>query len=142
MFLCLGFIFLHTFQWPIAYTNFVMNLHFLSFTVTLPEIPWRREWQTIPVFLTAESHGQRRLVFCIPWSWIELDMTKWLTHPGQVDLEVWQYPASDSGFWRVSALSIYTPTLLSSKCGGFIFLNWTNCFTSSCLKRSASLISF
>ena len=60
----------------------------------------------------------------------------------QVDLEVWQYPASDPGFWRASALSLYTPTLLSSKCGGFIFLNWTNCFTFSCPKRSVTQVSF
>ena len=60
----------------------------------------------------------------------------------QVDLEVWQYPASDPGFWRASALSLYPPTLLSSKYGGFIFLNWTNCFTSSCPKRSATQVSF
>ena len=26
------------------------------------EIPWRREWQSTPVFLTGKSHGQRSLV--------------------------------------------------------------------------------
>jgi len=26
------------------------------------EMPWRREWQPIPVFLPGESHGQRSLV--------------------------------------------------------------------------------
>ena len=26
------------------------------------KIPWRREWQPIPVFLPKESHGQRSLV--------------------------------------------------------------------------------
>ena len=26
------------------------------------KIPWRREWQTAPVFLAGESHGQRSLV--------------------------------------------------------------------------------
>ena len=28
------------------------------------KIPWRREWQPIPVFLPGESHGQRSLAGC------------------------------------------------------------------------------
>ena len=30
-------------------------------------IPWRREWQPIPVFLPEKSHGQRSLVGYSPW---------------------------------------------------------------------------
>ena len=29
------------------------------------EIPWRREWQSTPVFLTGKSHGQRSLAAAI-----------------------------------------------------------------------------
>ena len=39
---------------------------------------WRRKWQPTPVFLPAESHGQRRLV---GYSWKEeSDMTEQLNH--------------------------------------------------------------
>ena len=31
------------------------------------KIPWRRSWQSTPVFLPGESHGQRSLVRCSPW---------------------------------------------------------------------------
>ena len=31
------------------------------------EIPWRRAWQSTPVFLPGESHGQRSLVGYSPW---------------------------------------------------------------------------
>ena len=29
------------------------------------KIPWRRDWQSTPVFLSGESHGRRSLVGCI-----------------------------------------------------------------------------
>ena len=31
------------------------------------KIPWRRKWQSIPVFLPGESHGQRSLAGYSPW---------------------------------------------------------------------------
>ena len=43
------------------------------------KIPWRREWQSTPVFLPGKSHGQGNLVCCSPWGRKELDMTKRLT---------------------------------------------------------------
>ena len=36
------------------------------------KIPWRREWQPIPVFLPGEFHGQRSLVHGVE----ESDMTE------------------------------------------------------------------
>ena len=39
------------------------------------KIPWRREWQSTPVFLPEEVHGQRILVGYSPWGHKELDMT-------------------------------------------------------------------
>ena len=41
---------------------------------------WRRKWQPIPVFLSEEFHGQRRLVGPSPWDRKNLDMTERLTH--------------------------------------------------------------
>jgi len=34
----------------------------LGFNPYVRKIPWRREWQPTPVFLPAESHGER----CLP----------------------------------------------------------------------------
>ena len=38
------------------------------------KIPWRWEWQFIPVFLPGEFHGQRSLVGYSPWYPKESDM--------------------------------------------------------------------
>ena len=40
---------------------------------------WRWEWQTTPLFLPAEFHGQRSLVGYSPWYGKESDMTEQLT---------------------------------------------------------------
>ena len=37
------------------------------------KIPWRREWQLIPVFLPGESHSQRSLAGYSPWGHKESD---------------------------------------------------------------------
>ena len=37
------------------------NMIRLGFNPWVGKIPWRREWQPIPVFLPAESHRQRSL---------------------------------------------------------------------------------
>ena len=36
---------------------------------------WRRKWQSTPVFLPGESHGQKSLVGYSPWHRKEWDMT-------------------------------------------------------------------
>ena len=41
---------------------------------------WRRNWQTTPVSLPGEFHGQRSLVGCSPGGCKELDTTERLTH--------------------------------------------------------------
>ena len=33
----------------------------------LGRFPWRREWQSTPIFLPGESHGQKSLVGYSPW---------------------------------------------------------------------------
>ena len=40
------------------------------------QIPWRRAWQSTPVFLHGESHGWRSLVGYSLWSHTELAMTE------------------------------------------------------------------
>ena len=42
------------------------------------EDPWRRKWQSTPVFLPGEPHGQRSLVGYRPRGPKELDTTEWL----------------------------------------------------------------
>ena len=42
---------------------------------------WRREWQSTPVFLPGELHGQRSLAGYTLWGHKELDTTEWLTVP-------------------------------------------------------------
>ena len=43
------------------------------------KIPWRREWQSTPVFLPGESHGQRGLADYSPCGHKELNTTEQLT---------------------------------------------------------------
>ena len=43
------------------------------------KIPWRREWQLIPVFLLGEFHGQRSLEGYSLGNRRESDTTEWLT---------------------------------------------------------------
>ena len=38
--------------------------------------PWRRKWQSTPVFLPGKFHGQRSLRDCSPWGHKESDMTE------------------------------------------------------------------
>ena len=44
------------------------------------KIPWRREWQPIPIFLPGEFHGQRSLVGYGPGGGKESDTNEGLTH--------------------------------------------------------------
>ena len=47
--------------------------------ILVRKIPWRRAWQSTPVFLPRESHGQRSLVGYSPWGHRLSDTTEWLT---------------------------------------------------------------
>ena len=38
-----------------------------QFDTWVGKILWRREWQSTPVFLPGEFHGQRSLEGCHPW---------------------------------------------------------------------------
>ena len=51
------------------------------FNPWVSKLPWRRQWQPIPIFLPEKSHGQRSLVGYSPWGHKESDMTERLgTH--------------------------------------------------------------
>ena len=40
------------------------------------EDPWGRKWQTTPVFLSGEFHGQKSLAGYSPWGRKESDLTE------------------------------------------------------------------
>ena len=40
------------------------------------KMPWRREWQPTPVFLSGKFHGQRSLADCSQWGHKKSDMTE------------------------------------------------------------------
>ena len=59
------------------------NRSFVFFTIPFclsVVISWRKKWQSTPVFLPGEPHGQRSLVGYSPWGRKVSDPTKWLTH--------------------------------------------------------------
>ena len=56
------------------------NVRDSVFDLWVRKILWRREWQSTPVFLPGESHGQRSLVVYSSWGRKESDMTEQLTH--------------------------------------------------------------
>ena len=49
------------------------------FDAWVGKIPWRRKWQSSPVFLSREFHGQRSLVGYSPWGCKELDTNELLS---------------------------------------------------------------
>ena len=56
--------------------NLPANAGDVSLIPALERSPWRRKWQSIPVFLPGKSHGQKGLVGYSPRGRQELDMTK------------------------------------------------------------------
>ena len=57
------------------------------------EDPWKRKWQSTPVFLPGKSHGERTLVGYSPWglqSWTRLSMPH-TSHGG------WEAGVTDQG---------------------------------------------
>ena len=47
-----------------------------GFNPRVRKIPWRRKWQSTPVFLLGKSRGHRSLAGYSPWGYKELDMTE------------------------------------------------------------------
>ena len=66
---------------PVAQT--VKNLPAMQGTgldCSIRKIPWRREWQSSPVFLHREFHGEKSLVGYSTWGRKESDTTAQVTH--------------------------------------------------------------
>ena len=58
------------YYWASLVVHFIKNLPAMQETWVQPlgwEEPWRRKWQTIPVFLPKEFQGQRSLAGYSPW---------------------------------------------------------------------------
>ena len=53
-----------------------MRLELCRFHPWVGKIPWRWKWQSTPVFLSGESHGQRSLMGYGPWGCKELGTTE------------------------------------------------------------------
>ena len=57
-------------KWASLVAQLIKNLPAMwrpGFESWVGKIPWRRKWQSIPVFLPQESHGQRSLAGYSPW---------------------------------------------------------------------------
>ena len=57
----------------------VCNAGDSGFDLWVGKIPWRRKWQSTPVFLPGEFHGQSSLAGYSPWDRKQADMTEQLT---------------------------------------------------------------
>ena len=60
----------------------------LGFNPWVGKIPWRKAWQSPPVFPTGESHGQMSLVGYSPWGHKEWDSTEVTGHAHTIYLEM------------------------------------------------------
>ena len=75
------YVYTHTRKWLVA--QMVKNLPKcgrLGFDPWVKQIPWKRNWQPIPVILPGESHGHRSLAGYNPWGRKKSATTEWLTH--------------------------------------------------------------
>jgi len=54
------------------------------FNPWVKKIPWRRKWQSTPVFLPGKFHGQRSLVGYSPWGCKESDKTEGPQFPDRI----------------------------------------------------------
>ena len=64
----------------------------------------KREWQSSPIFLPGEFHGQRSLEDYSPWGHKDSGTTERLTQQHN-KMEYWKL----SVFWRTSSQTIYSP---------------------------------
>ena len=65
--------------WWLRWWRILLQCRRHGFEPWVGKIPCRSKWQSIPVFLPGEFHGQRSLVGYSPWGCKELDRTEWLT---------------------------------------------------------------
>ena len=82
---------------------FVFSLQFrrCTFNPWVRKIPWRRAWQSTPVFLPGKSYGQSSLPSYSPWFLKELEKNELLTNTFTFHLltvEHWSF--SDKLIWK------------------------------------------
>ena len=73
------YIYLNGLHWWLRQWRICLRLRRHRFDPWVGKIPWRRAWQSTPVFLPGESHRQRSLLGYSPRGSKESDMTEWLT---------------------------------------------------------------
>ena len=62
--------------WWLSQERVCLQWRRLRFNTWVRKIPWRRQWQPTPVFLSRESHWQRNLAGYSPWGHKESDTTE------------------------------------------------------------------
>ena len=70
---------MYIYTWSFLVAQMVKNLPAMqetSFSPWVGRIPWRRAWQSTPVFLPKEFHGQRTLAGYSLWGHKESDTTE------------------------------------------------------------------
>ena len=126
------------------------------------KIPWRRKWQSTPVFLLGESHGRRSPVGYSPQGHKELDTTErlhltlpyltlqgiyvhfilfdcgqvWLTHIPKSDLKLFIHFAELD--WNNKEHGARTQ-LLKNSYFQFSFIHWSNIYGYSPCDRVSTL---
>ena len=93
-----------------------------GFEPWVSKIPWRRKWQSTPVFLPGKFHEQRSVAGYRPWGCRELDMTEQLTLEGQKESR-WEDHPNHGELSKVLCLNSQVP-----KAGSLWFLTTTNVF--------------
>ena len=68
------------------------------------KIPWRRKWQTIPLFLAEKSSGQRILVAYSPWGHKRVILKKEFIGPGLHLRPVHAYHAQPPFQWTLNSV--------------------------------------
>ena len=63
-------------SWWFGGKEFACNVGVAGWIPESRRFPWRRAWEPTPVFLPAESHGQRSLTGYSPWGHKESDATE------------------------------------------------------------------
>ena len=79
-----------------------------GFNPWVRKIPWRKAWQTTPVFLPGESYGQRSLVGYSPWGRKESYMTEWLSSQTGRDNGTQEFTLIFRHYW-VSPTTLHCP---------------------------------
>ena len=106
-----------------------------GFDLWVRKIPWRREWQTTPVFLPGEFHGQRSLAGYSPWNHEDSDTTEQLT------LKYWKYFRFILIYFYISYLWFLFDATFSSDFPGntfqgkFVYIKFGEVFGNSSYKE-------